>query len=142
MTIAVLGIDVGRVFAAASVWTVAASHAAPTHAARDSHRHRREATGLCRGMEACRDAHHIGRSLAEQGQTVRLMSPEDVRSYGKARKNDDRDPDAGAEAATRPTMRFVALKSEAQLDVRTLRRVHDQLAGERTTLTNPIRSIT
>lgn len=65
------------------------------------------------------------------------MSPEYVRPYVKAQKNDDRD----AEAATRPTMRFVELKSEAQLDVRTLHRVRDRLVGERTSLTNQIRSL-
>jgi len=92
-------------------------------------------------MEACCGAHHMGRVLAAQGHTVRLMSPEYVRPYVKAHKNDDRDAEAIAEAATRPTMRFVALKSEAQLDVQTLHRVRDQLVGERTALTNQIRSI-
>src|SRR5215218_6584724 len=63
-------------------------------------------------MEACCGAHHLGRILRAQGHTVRLMSPEYVRPYVKAQKNDDRDAEAIAEAATRPTMRFVALKSE------------------------------
>ena len=71
-------------------------------------------------MEACCGAHHMGRALATQGHTVRLMSPEYVRPYVKAQKTDDRDAEAIAEAATRPTMRFVALKSEAQLDMQTL----------------------
>lgn len=92
-------------------------------------------------MEACCGAHHIGRTLAAQGHTVRLMSPEYVRPYVKAQKNDDRDAEAIAEAATRPTMRFVALKSEAQLDTQTLHRVRDQLVGERTALMNQIRAI-
>lgn len=92
-------------------------------------------------MEACCGAHHMGRALAAQGHTIRLMSPEYVRPYVKTHKNDDRDAEAIAEAATRPTMRFVALKSEAQLDVQTLHRVRDQLVGERTALTNQIRSI-
>ena len=92
-------------------------------------------------MEACCGAHHMGRALAEQGHTVRLMSPEYVRPYVKAQKNDDRDAEAIAEAATRPTMRFVALKSEAQLDMQTLHRVRDQLVGERTALMNQVRSI-
>lgn len=69
------------------------------------------------------------------------MSPEYVRPYVKAQKNDDRDAEAIAEAATRPTMRFVALKSEAQLDVQVLHRVRDRLVGQRTSLTNQIRSI-
>ena len=68
-------------------------------------------------MEACCGAHHMGRSLAALGHEVRLMSPEYVRPYVKAQKNDDRDAEAIAEAATRPTMRFVELKSEEQLDV-------------------------
>ena len=92
-------------------------------------------------MEACCGAHHMGRALTAQGHTVRLMSPEYVRPYVKAHKNDDRDAEAIAEAATRPTMRFVALKSEAQLDMQTLHRVRDQLVGERTALTNQIRAV-
>ena len=92
-------------------------------------------------MEACCGAHYIGRTLAAQGHTVRLMSPEYVRPYVKAQKNDNRDAEAIAEAATRPTMRFVALKSEEQLDMQTLHRVRDQLVGERTSLMNQIRSL-
>lgn len=92
-------------------------------------------------MEACCGAHHMGRSLAELGHEVRLMSPEYVRPYVKTQKNDDRDAEAIAEAATRPTMRFVELKSEEQLDVQTLHRVRDRLVGDRTSLTNQIRSL-
>ena len=92
-------------------------------------------------MEACCGAHHMGRSLAALGHEVRLMSPEYVRPYVKAQKNDDRDAEAIAEAATRPTMRFVELKSEEQLDVQTLHRVRDRLVCERTSLTNQIRSL-
>jgi len=92
-------------------------------------------------MEACCGAHHMGRALAALGHEVRLMSPEYVRPYVKAQKNDDRDAEAIEEAATRPTMRFVELKSEEQLDVQTLHRVRDRLVGERTSLTNQIRSL-
>jgi transposase len=92
-------------------------------------------------MEACCGAHHMGRALAAHGHTVRLMSPEYVRPYVKAQKNDNRDAEAIAEAATRPTMRFVELKSEEQLDIQTLHRVRDQLVGERTSLMNQIRSL-
>jgi len=87
-------------------------------------------------MEACCGAHYLGRALAANGHEVRLMSPEYVRPYVKAQKNDDRDAEAIAEAATRPTMRFVTLKSEEQLDVQTLHRVRDRLVAERTALTN------
>jgi transposase len=92
-------------------------------------------------MEACCGAHHLGRSVVAQGHAVRLMSPEYVRPYVKAQKNDDRDAEAIAEAATRPTMRFVELKTEAQLDMQTLHRVRDRLVGERTSLMNQIRGI-
>ena len=92
-------------------------------------------------MEACCGAHHIGRALSDQGHDVRLMSPEYVRPYVKAQKNDDRDAEAIAEAASRPTMRFVSLKSEDQLDMQTLHRVRDRLVGDRTSLMNQIRSL-
>ncbi len=97
--------------------------------------------GCIVAMEACCGAHHMGRALAAQGHTVRLMSLEYVRPYVKAQKNDDRDAEAIAEAATRPTMRFVELKREEQLDMLTLHRVRDQLVGERTSLMNQIRSL-
>lgn len=92
-------------------------------------------------MEACCGAHHLGRILAAQGHTLRLMSPEYVRPYVKAQKNDDRDAEAIAEAATRPTMRFVTLKSEEQLDMQSLHRARDRLVGERTSLMNQLRSL-
>jgi transposase len=92
-------------------------------------------------MEACCGAHHLGRLLSAQGHTVRLMSPEYVRPYVKAQKNDDRDAGAIAEATTRPTMRFVALKSEEQLDMQTLHRARDRAVGERTSLMNQLRAI-
>ena len=60
------------------------------------------------------------------------VSPEYVRPYIKPQKNDDRDAEGIAEAATRPTMRFVELKSQDQLDMQTLHRSRDRLVGERT----------
>ena len=93
------------------------------------------------GMEACCGAHHLGRVFAAHGHEVRLMSPEYVRPYVKAQKNDDRDAEGIAEAATRPTMRFVELKSQDQLDMQTLHRSRDRLVGERTALINQLRAI-
>jgi transposase len=92
-------------------------------------------------MEACCGAHHLARLLTAQGHEVRLMSPEYVRPYVKAQKNDDRDAEAIAEAATRPTMRFVSPKTEEQLDMQTLHRARDRLVGERTALINQLRAI-
>jgi transposase len=92
-------------------------------------------------MEACCGAHHLGRALKSMGHEIRLMSPEYVRPYVKAQKNDDRDAEAIAEAATRPTMRFVELKSESQLDLQTLHRARDRLVGARTALINQMRAV-
>jgi transposase len=92
-------------------------------------------------MEACCGAHYLGRIFAARGHEVRLMSPEYVRPYVKAQKNDDRDAEAIAEAASRPTMRFVELKGEDQLDMQTLHRVRSRLVAERTALINQLRSI-
>jgi transposase len=93
------------------------------------------------GMEACCGAHHLGRLFAAQGHNVRLMSPEYVRPYVKAQKNDDRDAEGIAEAATRPTMRLVEMKTEAQLDMQILHRSRDRLVGERTALINQLRAV-
>jgi transposase len=59
----------------------------------------------------------------------------------KAQKNDDRDAEGIAEAATRPTMRFVELKSQEQRDMQTLHRSRDRLVAERTALINQLRAI-
>jgi len=96
--------------------------------------------GCVMAMEACCGAHHLGRRLRDQGHRIRLMSPEYVQPYVKAQKNDDRDAEAIAEAATRPTMRFVELKSEEQLDMQSLHRARDRLVGERAALINQLRA--
>ena len=92
-------------------------------------------------MEACCGAHHLGRVFGRQGHEVRLMSPEYVRAYVKAQKNDDRDAEAVAEAATRPTMRFVPVKSAAQSDVQALHRARERLVAARTALINHLRAL-
>jgi transposase len=92
-------------------------------------------------MEACCGAHFLGRTLALHGHTIRLMSPEYVQPYVKAQKTDDRDAEAIAEASTRPTMRFVSLKSEAQLDLQILHRVRERLVDARTALINQLRAV-
>ena len=92
-------------------------------------------------MEACCGAHFLGRTFASQGHTVRLMPPEYVQPYVKSQKTDDRDAEAIAEAATRPTMRLVTLKSEAQLDLQVLHRARERLVTARTRLTNQLRAV-
>ncbi|BAJ82831.1 putative transposase for insertion sequence element (plasmid) [Acidiphilium multivorum AIU301] len=92
-------------------------------------------------MEACCGAHHLGRIFAARGHEVRLMSPEYVRPYVKAQKNDDLDAEAIAEAATRPTMRFVPVKSQDQSDLQALHRARERLVSERTALINHLRAL-
>ena len=92
-------------------------------------------------MEACCGVHFLGRTFKAQGHEVRLMSPEYVQPYVKAQKTDDRDAEAIAEAATRPTMRLVTLKSEAQLDLQVLHRARQRLVAARTRLTNQLRAV-
>jgi transposase len=94
----------------------------------------------CRiGLEACCGAHHLGHRLNAQGHDVRLMPPEYVRPYVKSNKNDDRDAEAIAEAVGRPTMRFVPLKEEAQLDLQAIHRARERLVRDRTALINQVR---
>src|SRR5438046_951392 len=92
-------------------------------------------------MEACCGAHHLGRLLQAYGHVIRLMWPEYLQPCGKAQKIDERDAEAIAEAATRPTMRFVDLKSEDQLDMQTLHRARSRLVGQRTALINQLRAM-
>src|SRR3954471_16317243 len=92
-------------------------------------------------MEACGGAHFLGRTFAAQRHTVRLMSPEYVQPYVKSQKTDDRDAEAIAEAATRPTMRLVTLKTEAQLDLQMLHRARQRLVANQTRLTNQVRAM-
>lgn len=142
MDIVIIGIDLGK-----NVCSVAALNAE----GRVVLRRRLKREGLVAfarqwpssvvAMEACCGAHHLGRQLAAQGHEVRLMSPEYVRPYVKAQKNDDRDAEAIAEAATRPTMRFVKLKSEAQSDLQALHRARERLVAERTALINHLRAL-
>ena len=142
MQIAILGIDLGK----NSCSVVGLDDSGRIVVRRRMHRVSviKFASGLTPcvvAMEACCGAHHLGRLLRAQGHEVRLMSPEYVRPYVKAQKNDDRDAEAIAEAATRPTMRFVELKAEEQLDMQTLHRVRDRLVGERTALLNQLRAV-
>jgi len=62
-------------------------------------------------MEACASAHHWGRQIAALGHAVRLIAPIYVKPFVKRQKNDLADAEAIADAAMRPTMRFVAVKS-------------------------------
>jgi transposase len=142
MQIAILGIDLGKNSCSVVGLDVAGRVVLRRRLRRDSViKLAAGMSGCVMAMEACCGAHHLGRLLRDHGHQVRLMSPEYVRPYVKAQKNDDRDAEAIAEAATRPTMRFVELKSEAQLDMQSLHRARDRLVGERTALINQLRAV-
>jgi transposase len=72
------------------------------------------------GMEACEGAHFLGRALREQGHEVRLMPAQYVKPYVKTNKSDYIDAEAIAEAVGRPTVRFVPIKTDDQLDLQSL----------------------
>ncbi len=142
MSIVTLGIDLGK-----TVCSLVGLDAAGTVVMRK----RLRRTGLVAfvldldrcvvAMEACCGAHHLGRVFDSSGFDVRLMSPEYVKPYVKAQKNDDRDAEAIAEAATRPTMRFVRIKTQEQSDLQSLHRARSRLVSERTALINNLRSL-
>ena len=91
------------------------------------------------GMEACGAAHHWGRELRKLGHTVRLMPPRYVKPYVKRQKNDASDAEAICEAVTRPSMRFVEIKTCEQQGTLVLHRVRLMLTRQRTQLSNAIR---
>jgi transposase len=142
MQIAVIGIDLGKTLCSLAALDASGAVVKRRRLRRESIvRFSKDLAPCIIAMEACCGAHHLGRQLAAQGHEVRLMSPEYVRPYVKAHKNDERDAEAIAEAATRPTMRFVELKAAAQLDMQTLHRARDRLIGARTALINQLRAI-
>ena len=90
-------------------------------------------------MEACASAHHWGRAIGDLGHEVRLISPAYVKPFVKRQKNDMADAEAIAEAALRPTMRFVAVKSEVQQAAAMAYRTRDLLVRQRTQMINVMR---
>lgn len=92
-------------------------------------------------MEACATAHYWAREIQKLGHEVRLIGPKFVKPYVKANKNDAADAEAICEAASRPAMRFVAIKSAAQQDVQAVHRVRYQLVKMRTALVNQVRGL-
>jgi transposase len=93
------------------------------------------------GMEACGTSHFWARELTKLGHDVRLMPPAYVKPYVKRGKTDANDAEAICEAVSRPTMRFVATKSEQQQAALALHRTRDLLVKQRTQLVNMIRGL-
>jgi transposase len=92
------------------------------------------------GMEACATAHHWARELTKLGHTVRLLPPAYVKAYVKRSKNDAADAAAICEAVTRPSMRFVPIKTEEQQASLAVHRARDLFIGQRTQLINALRA--
>ncbi len=91
------------------------------------------------GVEACATGHHWARVLMALGHEVRLMPASYVKPYVKRQKNDATDAEAICESVTRPTMRFVPVKSQEQQSVLMLHRVRQLLIRQRTMLVNALR---
>ena len=93
------------------------------------------------GMEACGTSHYWARELIKLGHRVRLMPPAYVKPYVKRGKTDAADAEAVCEAVTRPTMRFVPVKSPEQQAALSMHRTRDLLVKQRTQLVNMIRGL-
>ncbi len=93
------------------------------------------------GIEACGTSHHWARELTKLGHEVRLMPPAYVKPYVKRGKTDAADAEAVCEAVTRPTMRFVPVKSPEQQAALSMHRTRDLLVKQRTQMVNMIRGL-
>lgn len=92
-------------------------------------------------MEACGSSHYWARELTKLGHQVKLIAPQFVKPYVKSGKNDANDAEAICEAASRPNMRFVPVKSAEQQASQALHRIRSRLIRARTALTNEIRGL-
>jgi len=93
------------------------------------------------GMEACSGAHYWARVLQTQGFTVKLMAPQFVKPYVKSNKKDANDAEAICEAMSRPSMRFVAVKTVEQQDIQAVHRVRSGLMDQRKAKANQLRGL-
>lgn len=93
------------------------------------------------GMEACGGAHYWARKFERFGHKVKLMSPQYVKPYVKTNKNDMNDAEAICEAVTRPSMRFVPIKTIEQQDIQAVHRIRSRLMAQRTGLVNQVRGL-
>ena len=92
------------------------------------------------GMEACPGSQWLARKLLVLGHDVRVIPAQFVKPYVKSNKNDLIDAEAIAEAVTRPTMRFVQIKRDDQIDLQALHRSRELLVSTRTRLVNQMRA--
>ncbi len=95
--------------------------------------------GCVIGMEACGGAHHWARMLQSKGYQVKLIAPQFVKPYVKTNKTDANDAEAICEAMSRPSMRYVAVKTVEQQDLQAVHRVRSSLIQVRTAKANQLR---
>ena len=92
-------------------------------------------------MEACASSHHWARELQRHGYKVKLISAQFVKPFVKSNKNDRNDAEAISEAMSRPSMRFVSVKTVVQQDVQAMHRIRSALVSHRTAKANQIRGL-
>ncbi|WP_199545422.1 IS110 family RNA-guided transposase [Paraburkholderia kururiensis] len=93
------------------------------------------------GIETCCGSQYLARKFQGFGHDVKLLPAQYVKPFVKSQKNDFNDAQAIAEAVRLPTMRFVPLKSEEQMDVQALHRSRERMLQQRLALTNQIRGL-
>ena len=142
MTVTVIGIDLGKSTFHLCGLDDRHQVAVRRQFSREALLHFMAQQAPCRvGMEACSGAHHLARQLQGYGHDVRLMSPQFVKPYVKSNKNDVLDAEAICEAVTRPTMRFVPIKTVEQQEIQGLHRARELAVGQRTALVNQMRGL-
>jgi len=92
-------------------------------------------------MEACGSTYYWAREFKKLGHTVKLISPQYVKPYVKGNKTDGNDAEAIAEAASRPSMRYVPIKSTDEQDIQSIHRIRERIIQQQVALTNQTRGL-
>ena len=92
-------------------------------------------------MESCDSAHHWARQLQARGYRVKLIAPQFVKPYVKSNKNDANDAEAICEVMSRPSMRFVTVKTIEQQHIQATHRIRTGLIEQRTAKANQVRGL-
>ena len=92
-------------------------------------------------MEACCGSHYWAKQILSLGHQVKVIAPQHVKPFVQVHKNDMRDACAIAEAAVRPAMPTVAIKTDTHLEIQMIHRVRERLVKERTAISNEIRGL-